>query len=55
MGVERCGLEGFRKWRGFYFFSRERELDGVGISNERAEIFLESDKFYFSIFFQSNW
>lgn len=41
--------------RVLFFFERERELDGVGISNERAEIFLESDKFYFSIFFQSNW
>lgn len=59
MGVERHGLEGFRKGgeenKNFiFFFSRERELRGVGILNERAEIFWNLINFIFQSFF-SKW
>ena len=54
VGVERCGLEGFRKGGEdfiylFFFFQREREreLDSWGYRmNENENL---SDKFYFSV------
>lgn len=56
MGVERHGLEGFRKGgeenKNFiFFFERERELRGVGILNERGEIFWNLINFIFQSFF----
>lgn len=56
MGVERHGLEGFRKGgeenKNFiFFFERERELREVGILNERAKIFWNLINFIFQSFF----